>query len=93
MLSRFTRKQASSKAKSVNQEINETKSGLFGSTYYGLFKNSIIFLWSLSEDYDKPIFFFLRCVIYVTLISCFCKANLDAVKASDSNCFSSMKLC
>ena len=38
MLSRFTRKQASGKAKSINQEINETKSGLFGSTDCGLWK-------------------------------------------------------
>ena len=44
MLSRFTRKQASGKAKSINQEINETKSGLYGSTDRGLFKKSKIFL-------------------------------------------------
>jgi hypothetical protein len=37
--------------------------------------------------------FFLRYVIYVTLILRFCKAKLDAVKAPNSNYFSSMKLC
>jgi hypothetical protein len=57
MLSRFTRKQAPSKAKSLKQEIIETKSGLFGSTDCGLFKKSIIFIWSLSENYDKSIYF------------------------------------
>ena len=41
MLCRFTRKQASGKTKSINQEINETKPGLFGSTDCGLFKKSI----------------------------------------------------
>lgn len=61
MLPRFTRKQLPSKAKSLNQEINETKSGLFGTTDCGLFKKSIIFIWSLVENYDKPIFFF--CVV------------------------------
>jgi len=33
------------------------------------------------------------CVLYATLILCFFKANLDAVKASYSNYLSSMKLC
>jgi hypothetical protein len=43
MLSRFTRKQASGKPKSINQEINETKSGLYGSTDFGLFKKEFYF--------------------------------------------------
>jgi hypothetical protein len=41
---RFTRKQTPGKAKSVIQEISETKSGLFGSTDCVLFKKNIIFL-------------------------------------------------
>jgi len=38
MTSRFTRRQAPSKAKSFNQEINKTNSGLSGSSDFGLFK-------------------------------------------------------
>jgi len=41
---RFTRKQTPGKAKSIIQEIIETKLGLFGSTDFGLFKKNIIFL-------------------------------------------------
>jgi len=43
MMSRFTRKQAPSKAKSFNQEINKSKSGLSGSTNCGLFKKEYYF--------------------------------------------------
>jgi hypothetical protein len=44
MLSRVARKEASGNAESIKHEINETKSGLFGSTDCGLFKKNVIFL-------------------------------------------------